>query len=95
DGVKAVALWVDDAEAAWRETTKRGAVSVEEPYTLRDERGEVRLSSIAAYGETVHTFVERSRYGGVFLPGYTAMGEDRIARPVGLLHIDHMVGNVG
>ncbi|MDX2150454.1 MAG: 4-hydroxyphenylpyruvate dioxygenase [Bryobacteraceae bacterium] len=95
DGVKAVALWVDDADSAWRETTARGAASVEEPYTIKDERGEVRLSAIAAYGETVHVFVDRSRYDGPFLPGYAAVPEDRIARPVGLLHIDHMVGNVG
>jgi 4-hydroxyphenylpyruvate dioxygenase len=95
DGVKAIALWVDDAESAWRETTKRGAVSVEEPTTHKDEHGEVRTSSIAAYGDTVHTFVERENYRGAFFPGYVAMPEDLVARPVGLLHIDHMVGNVG
>jgi 4-hydroxyphenylpyruvate dioxygenase len=95
DGVKAIALWVDDAESAWRETTKRGAVSVEEPATHKDEHGEVRTSSIAAYGDTVHTFVERPNYRGAFFPGYMAMPDDLVARPVGLLHIDHMVGNVG
>jgi 4-hydroxyphenylpyruvate dioxygenase len=96
DGVHDIALWVDDAEAAWRETTKRGARSVREPETLSDDSGEVRLSAIATYGETIHTFVERSRYRGGFLPGFAAVeGEDRIARPVGLKHVDHMVGNVG
>ncbi|HEY1337301.1 MAG TPA: 4-hydroxyphenylpyruvate dioxygenase [Bryobacteraceae bacterium] len=96
DGVKDIALWVDDAEAAWRETTKRGARSVREPETVRDEHGEARLAAIAAYGETIHTFVERRNYRGVFLPGFVAVeGEDAIARPAGLMHIDHMVGNVG
>jgi 4-hydroxyphenylpyruvate dioxygenase len=96
DGVHDIALWVDDAEAAWRETTKRCARSVREPETLSDDSGEVRLSAIATYGETIHTFVERSRYRGGFLPGFAAVeGEDRIARPVGLKHVDHMVGNVG
>jgi 4-hydroxyphenylpyruvate dioxygenase len=96
DGVKDIALWVDDAEAAWRETTKRGARSVREPETVGDEHGEARLAAIAAYGETIHTFVERRNYRGVFLPGFVAVeGEDAIARPAGLMHIDHMVGNVG
>ncbi len=95
DGVKAIALWVDDAEAAWRETTKRGAKSIEAPAVHKDEHGEARTASIAAYGDTVHTFVERSGYRGAFFPGYRAMPDDRVARPVGLLHIDHMVGNVG
>ena len=96
DGVRDIALWVDDAEAAWRETTRRGARSVRPPETLRDEGGEARLASIAAYGDTIHTFVERGNYAGVFLPGYTAVeGEDLVARPAGLQYIDHMVGNVG
>src|SRR5579863_2338959 len=96
DGVRDIALWVDDAESAWRETTKRGARSVREPETLRDENGEVRRSAIAIYGDTIHTFVERRNYRGAFLPGYQAMaGEDTVARPVGLKHVDHMVGNVG
>jgi 4-hydroxyphenylpyruvate dioxygenase len=96
DGVRDVALWVDDAESAWRETTKRGAKSVREPETLSDGDGEVRLSAIAAYGDTIHTFVERRNYRGTFLPGFQAVeAEDRISRPVGLKYIDHMVGNVG
>ncbi len=95
DGVRAIALWVDDAASAWRETTARGAQSVQEPTTLSDEHGSVTISSIAAYGDTLHTFVERKNYSGIFFPGYHATQEDTIARPVGLLHIDHIVGNVG
>jgi len=96
DGVRDIALWVDDADSAWRETTRRGARSVREPETLRDEHGEARIASIAAYGDTIHSFVERRNYGGVFLPGFTAVeGADAVARPVGLKHVDHIVGNVG
>lgn len=96
DGVHDVALWVNDAEAAYRETTKRGARGLRPPQTLRDDFGEVRIAAIATYGETIHSFVDRSRYHGPFLPGYAAAPEhDPIARPVGLLHVDHMVGNVG
>jgi 4-hydroxyphenylpyruvate dioxygenase len=96
DGVRDIALWVDDAESAWRETTQRGAKSVREPETLRDAQGEARIASIATYGDTIHTFVERNNYNGAFLPGFAAVdGEDPVARPVGLKHVDHMVGNVG
>ncbi len=96
DGVKSVALWVKDAESAWKETTARGAKSAQTPFTIRDENGEARLSSIAIYGDTVHTFVERTNYRGAFLPGFVGIEEaDRIARPSGLMHVDHMVGNVG
>jgi 4-hydroxyphenylpyruvate dioxygenase len=95
DGVRAIALWVDDAADAWRETTNRGARSVEPPRELADEQGRVTVASIAAYGDTLHTFVERKDYHGAFLPGYQPMPEDGVARPVGLLHIDHIVGNVG
>jgi len=96
DGVHDIALCVDDAQAAWRETTGRGARSVREPQTLSDEDGEVRLAAIATYGDTIHTFVERASYKGTFLPGFrTVEGEDPVARPTGLAHIDHIVGNVG
>ncbi len=96
DGVHDIALWVDDAEAAYRETTKRGAQGVRKPEVLRDDSGHVRVSAIAAYGDTIHSFIERRNYRGAFLPGYVAVTEpDRVARPVGLKHIDHMVGNVG
>jgi 4-hydroxyphenylpyruvate dioxygenase len=96
DGVHEIALWVDDAESAFRETTKRGARGVLEPTVVKDEHGEVRISAIAAYGDTLHSFVERKNYRGVFLPGFRAVeGDDPVARPVGLKYIDHMVGNVG
>jgi 4-hydroxyphenylpyruvate dioxygenase len=95
DGVHDVALWVDDATLAWKETTKRGARSVQEPHELKDENGTVKLASIAAYGDTIHTFVERSKYSDAFLPGYRAEDKDTLARPTGLLYVDHMVGNVG
>jgi len=95
DGVRSIALWVDDARQSWHETTSRGARSVEEPHVLEDENGTAVVASIAAYGDTLHSFVERSAYTGPFLPGYRAMPEDTVARPVGLLHIDHCVGNVG
>ena len=95
DGVSAIALWVDDARAAWEETTKRGATSVSEPIESSDENGKAVVSVIAAYGDTLHAFVERKDYTGPFLPGYRAVEEDLVARPVGLLHIDHCVGNVG
>jgi 4-hydroxyphenylpyruvate dioxygenase len=96
DGVREIALWVDDAESAFRETTRRGAKPVLEPTVFKDEHGQVKISAIAAYGDTIHGFVERGDYRGAFLPGFRAVeGDDRISRPVGLLHIDHMVGNVG
>jgi 4-hydroxyphenylpyruvate dioxygenase len=95
DGVRAIALWVDDARSAWLETTSRGAVSVQEPTEASDADGTVVTASIAAYGDTVHTFVERKDYRGTFFPGYQTIAEDAVAQPVGLLHIDHVVGNVG
>jgi 4-hydroxyphenylpyruvate dioxygenase len=96
DGVRAIALHVDDAESAWRETTRRGARSVQEPAVLEDKHGPARLSSIALYGDTIHTFVGRGDYRGVFLPGYAPVpNADPVARPAGLRYIDHVVGNVG
>ncbi len=95
DAVRVIALWVDDARRAWQQTTGRGAVSVAEPYVKSDEHGRVVLASIGTYGDTIHTFVERGDYHGAFMPGYQAVEEDHLARPVGLVHIDHMVGNVG
>ena len=96
DGVRDIALGVDNAEASYRETTARGARGVRAPETLRDEHGEVRIAAIATYGDTVHTFVERAHYRGAFLPGFVEVpGPDPLAKPVGVKHIDHMVGNVG
>jgi 4-hydroxyphenylpyruvate dioxygenase len=96
DGVRDIALWVDDAESAHRETTKRGASSVRQPEVLQDPSGEVKISAIATYGDTIHSFIERRNYNGVFLPGFVPVeARDRVARPAGLKYIDHMVGNVG
>jgi 4-hydroxyphenylpyruvate dioxygenase len=96
DGVHDIALWVDDADAAYQETTKRGGIGMRPTETLRDEHGEIRISAIAAYGETIHSFVERKNYRGPFMPGFVPVdGPDKVSRPVGLKHIDHMVGNVG
>jgi 4-hydroxyphenylpyruvate dioxygenase len=95
DGVKVIALWVDDARSAWEETTKRGAVSFQEPTIETDEHGEVVRAGIYTYGETVHMFVERKNYNGIFLPGYQKWESDYNPAPTGLKFIDHMVGNVG
>ena len=94
DGVKVLAMWVDDAKKSWEETTKRGAVSVQEPTTIEDEFGSVVVASIRTYGDTIHTFVERRNYSGPFLPGYKAADDGFTTEPVGLLHVDHCVGNV-
>ncbi len=94
DGVKVVALWVEDATKAWEETTKRGAKSYFEPRVEKDEDGEVVRAGIHTYGDTVHIFVERKNYNGVFLPGYEKWESHYNPSPVGLKYIDHMVGNV-
>jgi len=95
DGVKVIALSVDDAYDAFEQTTSRGAFTYHEPETLKDENGEVRLSGIKLYGETAHLFVERKDYHGVFLPGYEKWESHYNPAPAGLLYIDHCVGNVG
>jgi 4-hydroxyphenylpyruvate dioxygenase len=95
DGVKVVALWVEDARKSFEETVKRGAKPFMEPTVEKDEHGEVVRSGIYTYGETVHIFVERKNYNGVFLPGYTTWKSEYNPTPVGLKFIDHMVGNVG
>ena len=95
DGVKVVALWVEDATSAYEETIKRGGRSFMEPTVEKDEFGEVVRSGIYTYGETVHIFVERKNYSGIFLPGYKEWKSEYNPEPVGLKYIDHMVGNVG
>ncbi len=95
DGVKVIALWVDDATKSWEETTKRGAKSFMNPTLEKDEHGEVMRSGIYTYGETAHIFVERKNYNGVFLPGYTTWESDYNPESTGLKFVDHMVGNVG
>lgn len=95
DGVKVIALWVEDAKSAFKETTKRGAKPYMEPIVEKDEFGVTVRSGIYTYGETVHMFVERKNYKGKFLPGFVEWKSDYNPKPVGLKYIDHMVGNVG
>jgi 4-hydroxyphenylpyruvate dioxygenase len=95
DGVKIVALWVDDARDAYYETISRGAKPYLEPVEEKDEQGSVVRSGIHTYGDTVHVFVERSQYNGVFLPNFRAWTPTYHPSPVGLKYVDHMVGNVG
>lgn len=95
DGVKVLALWVDDAKKSFDETVKRGAKIAFEPKVLKDEDGEVIVAAIHTYGETIHTFVERKNYQGAFMPGYKKAKSTFSTTPVGLKHIDHCVGNVG
>lgn len=94
DGVKVLALWVDDAAKAFAETTKRGAVPVAEPKAMRDEFGVAVTSSIRTYGDTIHTFVERKNYTGPFLPGYVQAKSPFKTTSTGLKYVDHCVGNV-
>jgi len=93
--VKAIALWVDDAKKAYRETVSRGARPFLEPVTEKDHHGQTIRSGICTYGDTVHVFVERKHYEGIFLPGFVAWQPEHSPDPVGLRYIDHMVGNVG
>lgn len=94
DGVKVLALSVDDARTSWEETTTRGAESVFEPMVLEDEEGSVVLSAIKTYGDTIHTFVDRTNYRGVFLPGYKPWKSERPVQSLGFQYVDHCVGNV-
>nr|MBS0038385.1 4-hydroxyphenylpyruvate dioxygenase [Saprospiraceae bacterium] len=94
DGVKVLALWVDDAEDAFNKAVERGAKPSFEPHTLKDEDGEIKLAGIHTYGETIHTFVERKNYRGVFMPGFIPKTSTRKVEPVGLKFVDHCVGNV-
>jgi len=95
DGVKVTALWVDDARKSFEETVSRGAKPFMEPTVEKDGNGEVVMSGIHIYGDTVHMFIERKNYNGIFLPGYRKWVSDYNPAPVGLKYIDHMVGNVG
>ncbi len=94
DGVKVLALWVEDAEKSFYETMQRGAEAVAEPDAFSDEQGTVKMASIKTYGETIHTFVERKDYQGAFLPGYQAKQSNFPIQPIGLKYVDHCVGNV-
>lgn len=95
DGVKVIALLVDDATKSYEETVKRGANPYFEPKVEKDENGSVVFSGIHTYGETVHIFVERKNYKGIFLPGYMPVNKQYKTESTGLKFIDHMVGNVG
>jgi len=95
DGVKHLALMVEDAADAWFQTTSRGAVSAMEPLKYTDDNGEAVVSGIHTYGDTVHLFIERKNYKGVFLPGYVAWNSHYNPPSTGLLYVDHCVGNVG
>ncbi|MGB2995051.1 MAG: 4-hydroxyphenylpyruvate dioxygenase [Ferruginibacter sp.] len=95
DGVKFLALKVEDAKDAWEQTTKRGGKSYAEPFVLKDEEGEVVMSGIHTYGETVHLFIERKNYKGAFMPGYKVWQSDYNPLQAGLQYVDHCVGNVG
>ena len=95
DGIRDIALWVDDAARSFEETTRRGATAISEPRTLKDDDGEVVLASIATYGDTIHTFVERHKYNGLFMPGFREWSNPHWeTHPVGLEYVDHCVGNV-
>ena len=95
DGVKVLALKVEDATSAWEETTKRGGKSYLEPVTLTDDDGEVVMSGIHTYGDTVHLFIERGNYRGDFMPGFRKWESPYNPPETGLLYVDHCVGNVG
>jgi 4-hydroxyphenylpyruvate dioxygenase len=95
DGVHSLSLWVDDARASYESAMSRGAVSAFEPKVLRDANGEVVISAIKTYGETIHTFVERKNYKGPFMPGFIAKSSLMEIKPIGLKFVDHCVGNVG
>ncbi|MDX5422889.1 MAG: 4-hydroxyphenylpyruvate dioxygenase [Hymenobacteraceae bacterium] len=94
DGVRVLALWVDDAEKSFYETVSRGAKPAQEPTTLTDEHGEVKIASIHTYGDTIHTFVERTNYNGPFMPGFRERSSELQVESVGLKYVDHCVGNV-
>ena len=94
DGVKDIALAVPNASEAYRQAVQRGARGVREPTKLEDDDGAVEVAAIATYGDTIHTFVDRSQYEGAFLPGFVSVSSNGHAEGVGLVSIDHIVGNV-
>ena len=94
DSVRDIALQTTDAEFCYKTTVERGAESVLPPMIIEDENGKVKIATVATFGDTVHTFIEKIDYDGPFLPGFTAMPTDALARPVGLTYVDHVVGNV-
>ncbi|MBI2346946.1 MAG: 4-hydroxyphenylpyruvate dioxygenase [Deltaproteobacteria bacterium] len=94
DGVRSVALLVDDVPGMYRQTTANGAKGIQEPTELTGPDGSVQIASVATYGDTIHTFIDRSKYTGIFLPGYQPVEKDTLSRPANLQLVDHVVGNV-
>jgi 4-hydroxyphenylpyruvate dioxygenase len=94
DGVRDIALWVDDARGAFATAIERGAAPVQQPTVLQDDDGEVVIAGIRTYGDTIHSLVERRNYRGTFLPGFQPVASVFAPDPIGLLHVDHCVGNV-
>ncbi len=94
DGVRDLALWVNDAREAYTAAVARGAVSVRPPEVLSDDQGEVVIAAIQTYGETIHSIVERKNYRGPFMPGFVPVNSRYEPSPVGLEYVDHCVGNV-
>ena len=94
DGVRDIALWVDDARQAFEVAVERGARPVQKPTVLRDDAGEVVVAGIHTYGDTIHSLVERRNYKGGFMPGFQAVSPRYSPAPVGLQYVDHCVGNV-
>jgi len=95
DGVKAIALKVEDATSAWNETTKRGGKSFMKPMKLSDDDGELVMSGIHTYGDVVHLFIERENYHGPFMPGFRKWESSYKPKQTDLQYVDHCVGNVG
>jgi 4-hydroxyphenylpyruvate dioxygenase len=93
DSVRDISFSVDDVDAAFTEVCASGADPVAEPEVRKNEFGEVKMAAVRAYGDTIHTFIDRSAYRGIFLPGYEAFTSTIPTYPVGLVHIDHIVGN--
>jgi 4-hydroxyphenylpyruvate dioxygenase len=94
DGVRDIALWVDDARDAFEKATERGAEPVHDPVVFHDEQGEVVVAAIRIYGDTIHSFVERKNYRGLFMPGFVPVAPHYDPPGVGLQYVDHCVGNV-
>ncbi|MGZ8398181.1 MAG: 4-hydroxyphenylpyruvate dioxygenase [Gemmatimonadales bacterium] len=94
DGVRDIALWVDDARKAFSDAVERGAKPAQKPTVSRDEAGEVVIAAIHTYGDTIHSLVERRNYKGLFLPGFQPVAPRYNPSPVGLQYVDHCVGNV-
>jgi 4-hydroxyphenylpyruvate dioxygenase len=94
DGVRDLALWVDDARGAFATAIERGAVAVHEPRVMQDADGEIVIAAIRTYGDTIHSLVERRNYRGLFMPGFRAVAPRYAPKSVGLKYVDHCVGNV-